>query len=57
MGAEWRSWELHGALLANIDRLLDELDVEKRSRWLAAQLDAGRPSLTLARRMRARFRR
>ncbi|WP_127357441.1 FUSC family protein [Actinacidiphila soli] len=57
MGGEWRSWELHGALLANIDRLLDELDVEKRSRWLAAQLDAGRPSLTLARRMRARFRR
>ncbi|MDX6348076.1 MAG: hypothetical protein QOF84_2866 [Streptomyces sp.] len=57
MGGEWRSWELHGALLANIDRLLDELDVEKRSRWLAAQLDAARPSPTLVRRMRARFRR
>ncbi|MFE2429217.1 aromatic acid exporter family protein [Streptomyces sp. NPDC059373] len=57
MGGEWRSWELHGALLANIDRLLDELDVEKRSRWLAAQLDAARPSPTLARRMRTRFQR
>jgi hypothetical protein len=32
-------WELHGALLANIDRLLDELDVEKRSRRLAMEFD------------------
>ncbi|MDX6329495.1 MAG: hypothetical protein QOI83_1878 [Streptomycetaceae bacterium] len=32
-------WELHGALLANIDRLLDELDVEKRSHWLATEFD------------------
>lgn len=32
-------WELHGALLANVDRLLGELDVERRSQWLAEQLD------------------
>lgn len=55
-GGEWLSWELHGALLANIDRLLDELDVEKRSRWLAAQLDAARPSPTLVHRLRRRIR-
>jgi uncharacterized membrane protein YgaE (UPF0421/DUF939 family) len=30
-------WELHGALLANIDRLLSELDVEKRSERLAME--------------------
>ncbi len=40
---EWQSWELHGALLANIDRLLNELDVERRSRWLAEQFDANEP--------------
>ncbi|MFJ6215531.1 aromatic acid exporter family protein [Streptomyces sp. NPDC092296] len=28
-------WQLQGALLANIDRLLDELDVERRSQMLA----------------------
>ncbi|MGK5628837.1 FUSC family protein [Streptomyces sp. URMC 123] len=32
-------WELHGALLANIDRLLNELDTQKRSQWLAEELD------------------
>ncbi|GGO87811.1 FUSC family protein [Wenjunlia tyrosinilytica] len=32
-------WQLHGALLANVDRLLNELDVEKRSQWLAQELD------------------
>lgn len=32
-------WQLHGALLANVDRLLDELDVERRSQWLAEELD------------------
>lgn len=35
---EWESWELHGALLANLDRLLDELDVERRARWLASRI-------------------
>ncbi|WP_269858593.1 FUSC family protein [Streptomyces sp. RPT161] len=34
----WERWQLHGALIASIDRLLDELDVEKRSQWLASQL-------------------
>ncbi|SCK08365.1 aromatic acid exporter family protein [Streptomyces sp. WMMB 322] len=34
-----RQWQLHGALLAEIDRLLDELDVEKRSVRLAEELD------------------
>jgi hypothetical protein len=34
-----RQWQLHGALLAEIDRMLDELDVEKRSTRLAEELD------------------
>ncbi|MFE0460682.1 aromatic acid exporter family protein [Kitasatospora sp. NPDC058965] len=37
--AEPARWELHGALLANVGRLLDELDVERRSHWLAEQFD------------------
>jgi uncharacterized membrane protein YgaE (UPF0421/DUF939 family) len=55
-GGDWDGWELHGALLANLDRLLDELDVEKRSRWLAAQLDAV-GSATRVRSVRDRVRR
>jgi uncharacterized membrane protein YgaE (UPF0421/DUF939 family) len=31
-------WELHGALLANADRLLNELDVDKRAQWLEQEL-------------------
>ncbi|MGP3970168.1 FUSC family protein [Streptomyces sp. 6N223] len=34
-----RQWQLHGALLADIDRLLDELDIERRSLHLAEELD------------------
>ncbi|MTE18007.1 hypothetical protein F0L17_02450 [Streptomyces sp. TRM43335] len=34
-----RQWHLLGALLAEIDRMLDELDVEKRSTRLAEELD------------------
>jgi hypothetical protein len=34
-----RQWQLHGALLAEIDRVLDELAVEKRSLRLAEELD------------------
>jgi uncharacterized membrane protein YgaE (UPF0421/DUF939 family) len=34
-----RQWQLHGALLADIDRMLDELDVENRSIHLAEELD------------------
>ncbi|MCM2579953.1 aromatic acid exporter family protein [Streptomyces sp. MTZ3.1] len=34
---EPEAWELHGALLANVDRLLSELDVERRSQWLAEE--------------------
>lgn len=34
-----RQWQLHGALLAEIDRILDELDVEKRSMRLVEELD------------------
>lgn len=32
-------WQLHGALLTEIDRILDELDVEKRSQRLIDELD------------------
>ncbi|MDX3239413.1 aromatic acid exporter family protein [Streptomyces sp. ME03-5709C] len=39
----WDSWDLYGALLVNIDRLLDELDLEKRSLWLSEQLVAAAP--------------
>jgi uncharacterized membrane protein YgaE (UPF0421/DUF939 family) len=53
----WEGWELHGALLANIDRLFNELDVEKRARWLEAQLGAEwRVQETFADRLRRRFR-
>ncbi|MFR9727368.1 aromatic acid exporter family protein [Streptomyces sp. MS19] len=34
-----RQWQLHGALLAEVDRMLNELDIEKRSMHLAEQLD------------------
>ncbi|MCZ7413207.1 MULTISPECIES: FUSC family protein [unclassified Streptomyces] len=34
-----RQWQLHGALLADIDRVLDELDTEKRALRLAEELD------------------
>ncbi|WP_175407312.1 aromatic acid exporter family protein [Streptomyces sp. TRM64462] len=34
-----RQWQLHGALLAEIDRVLDELDVDKRTERLTQELD------------------
>jgi len=34
-----REWQLHGALLAEVDRILDELAVEKRSERLVEELD------------------
>ncbi|WP_338675234.1 aromatic acid exporter family protein [Streptomyces sp. SCSIO 30461] len=37
--AESAHWQLHGALLAEADRILDELDVEKRSERLIEELD------------------
>ncbi|MFF3561669.1 aromatic acid exporter family protein [Streptomyces sp. NPDC002574] len=40
----WENWDLYGALLANIDRLLNELDLEQRSRWLSEQLVAAAPA-------------
>ncbi|MEY9844196.1 aromatic acid exporter family protein [Streptacidiphilus sp. MAP5-3] len=33
------AWQLHGALLAEVDRILDELDPEHRSRRLMDELD------------------
>lgn len=33
------AWQLHGSLLAEIDRILDELDLEHRSRRLMEELD------------------
>jgi hypothetical protein len=35
-------WELRGGQVASIDRLLAELDVERRSQWLAEELDRHR---------------
>lgn len=40
---DWEGWELHGALLTSVDRMLNELDVERRARWLAEQVGAGEP--------------
>jgi hypothetical protein len=34
-----RQWQLHGALLAEVDRILDELAVEKRTERLIEELD------------------
>ncbi|MFJ2114733.1 aromatic acid exporter family protein, partial [Streptomyces sp. NPDC087850] len=34
-----RQWQLHGALLAEIDRILDELDMERRAGRLLEELD------------------
>ncbi len=34
-----RHWQLHGALLAEIDRILDELAPEHRSQRLMEELD------------------
>ncbi|THA74273.1 hypothetical protein E6R60_21300 [Streptomyces sp. A0642] len=34
-----RKWQLHGALLAEVDRILDELDIEKRAERLGQELD------------------
>jgi Aromatic acid exporter family member 1 len=34
-----RQWQLHGALLAEVDRMLDELAVDKRSERLVEELD------------------
>lgn len=33
------TWQLHGAVLAEVDRILDELDLEHRSRRLMEELD------------------
>ncbi|WP_406389843.1 FUSC family protein [Streptomyces sp. NBC_00887] len=34
-----RQWQLHGALLAEVDRILDELDIGKRTERLGEELD------------------
>ena len=49
---QWENWALHGALLAAVDRLLDELDVEKRARWLADQMGVEEPGPSLVGRVR-----
>ncbi|MFI5531805.1 aromatic acid exporter family protein [Kitasatospora sp. NPDC051853] len=50
------AWQLHGALLAELDRVLDELDLEHRSRRLMEELDretvARRDRLTVPHRLR-----
>ncbi|WP_371502392.1 aromatic acid exporter family protein [Kitasatospora sp. NBC_00374] len=34
-----KAWQLHGSLLAEVDRILDELDLEHRTRRLMEELD------------------
>ncbi|CAG6394322.1 aromatic acid exporter family protein [Streptomyces cocklensis] len=41
-----RQWQLHGALLAEVDRILDELGLEKRSERLVEELDKTGRELT-----------
>ncbi|MEV5986672.1 aromatic acid exporter family protein [Streptomyces sp. NPDC052051] len=36
-----RQWQFHGALLAEVNRILDEMDIEHRSRRLLEELDRG----------------
>jgi hypothetical protein len=36
-----RQWQLHGAVLTEVTRILDELDTEHRSRRLMEELDRG----------------
>ncbi|MFB7269094.1 aromatic acid exporter family protein [Streptomyces sp. NPDC056244] len=60
-----RQWQLHGSVLAEIDRILDELDMENRSQRLMEELDRAsreqrerHPRLTAARQwVRRRVRR
>ncbi|MCB5164455.1 aromatic acid exporter family protein [Streptomyces bambusae] len=50
-------WQLYGALLAEIDRVLDELGVEKRSQRLMEELDRhARARRSRGRHLRARLR-
>ncbi|MGR8006978.1 aromatic acid exporter family protein [Streptomyces hypolithicus] len=55
-----RQWQLHGALLAEVDRILDELDVEKRSQRLVEELNREareqREKYPLADKLRGRMR-
>ncbi|MGW4383599.1 FUSC family protein [Kitasatospora sp. NPDC004531] len=37
--ADPEAWQLHGSLLAEVDRILDELDLEHRTRRLMEELD------------------
>jgi hypothetical protein len=55
-----RQWQLHGALLAEVERILDELDVDKRTERLTEELNVRSAALgerhpqiaALARRLR-----
>lgn len=54
-----RQWQLHGALLAEVDRVLDELDIDKRTERLGEELDRRSAELherhPLLRRLRRRL--
>ncbi|MGW5968814.1 aromatic acid exporter family protein [Streptomyces sp. NPDC055186] len=56
-----RQWQLHGALLTEVDRILDEMDIEHRSKRLLEELDRHareqRERLPRLTRMRERLRR
>lgn len=56
IGEDPAQWQLHGALLAEIDRVLDELGVDKRSQRLLEELDRHTRSRPTGR-LRARLRR
>ena len=52
---EPESWELHGSLLTNVDRLLDELDLEKRARERASMQETPRGARAVTRSARNRL--
>lgn len=55
-----RQWQLHGAVLTEVNRMLDEMDTEHRSRRLLEELDRAareqRERLSRLTRLRERFR-
>ncbi|MFD8913259.1 aromatic acid exporter family protein [Streptomyces sp. NPDC059575] len=39
VGSDWANWQLMGAVLAEVSRIIDEMDTEHRSRRLLEELD------------------
>lgn len=55
IGRDARHWQLYGAVLTEVDRILDELDTEHRSRRLLEELDRCAPEQRAGSPVRARL--